>query len=110
MDNDENELINLPLHERNKIRFCAGLDIDAFIDIINKTPCTKRYQMLMAFFRTIQAKGSFLDKNNPASKFAFSAILKTYKQIKAKRKSAAARWNNGTSGAPPDTDEENTLF
>lgn len=114
MDEEKTELLNLPLYERNKMRFYRGFDIDELTEIINKTPRKKRYQTLMAFFKTARAKGAFIDEKNPASVFAFNMILKTYKFMKEKRRNAAnmaaARWNNGTPGAPPDTDEENTLF
>ena len=112
MDEEQKELFEMPLYERNKIRFCPGFDFDKFIDIIDKTPCKKRDSMLMAFYKTIKAKGRFIDEKNPASKFAFEMILKSSRYMKATRQKAAnmaaTRWNNGTPGAPPDnTEEEN---
>ena len=110
MDEEQKELFDMPLYERNKMRFCPGFDLDKFIDIIDKTPFQKRDKMLRAFYKTIKAKGRFLDEKNPASKFAFEMILKTSKYMKATRQKAAnmaaTRWNNGTPGAPPDTTEE----
>lgn len=64
-------------------------DLDKFIDIIEKTPCTKRRQSLMAFYKTIKAKGRFIDEKNPASKFAFKMISKSSKYMKATRQKAA---------------------
>ena len=113
MDKETNELFNLPLYERSKLRFCPGFDFDKLIDIIEKTPCTKRYQTLMAFYKTIRSKGRFFDEKNPASRFAFEMILKSFKYIKAKRQKAAnmaaTRWNNGIPGAPPDNTENENL-
>lgn len=64
-------------------------DIDKFIDIIDKTPRTKRRQALMAFYKTISSKGRFFDEKNPASKFAFEMISKNSKYKKATRQKAA---------------------
>ena len=70
-------------------------DLDKFIDIIEKTPCTKRRQALMAFYKTIKAKGRFIDEKNPASKFAFEMISKNPKYMKATRQKAANTHSKG---------------